>query len=110
VNYYAGIDVSMELSSVCIVDATEEIVKEAKVESHPAAMPHSSTAAAACVGSILMPEILLLLRAPFLFGYAKPVPVNFNALRNPRRDMRRMGRWRLQMPRSRRRHKTGGSG
>jgi len=39
------------------------------------------------VGTILMPAILLLLRAPFLFGYAKPVPVNFNALRNPRRDM-----------------------
>jgi Zn-dependent protease len=39
------------------------------------------------VGTILMPAILLLLRAPFLFGYAKPVPVNFNALRVPRRDM-----------------------
>ena len=39
------------------------------------------------VGTILMPAILLLLRAPFLFGYAKPVPVNFDALRNPRRDM-----------------------
>ena len=34
VNYYAGIDVSLESSSVCIVDATGEIVKEAKVESH----------------------------------------------------------------------------
>jgi Zn-dependent protease len=31
--------------------------------------------------------ILLLLRSPFLFGYAKPVPVNFRALRHPRRDM-----------------------
>jgi Zn-dependent protease len=31
--------------------------------------------------------LLLLLRSPFLFGYAKPVPVNFKALRNPRRDM-----------------------
>src|SRR5215475_10296330 len=38
VNYYAGIDVSLELSSVCIVDATGEIVKEAKVESHPDAL------------------------------------------------------------------------
>jgi len=38
-------------------------------------------------GTILMPAILLLLHAPFLFGYAKPVPVNFRALRNPRRDM-----------------------
>jgi Zn-dependent protease len=31
--------------------------------------------------------LLLFLRSPFLFGYAKPVPVNFRALRNPRRDM-----------------------
>jgi Zn-dependent protease len=30
---------------------------------------------------------LLLFHAPFLFGYAKPVPVNFRALRSPRRDM-----------------------
>ncbi len=39
------------------------------------------------VGTILLPGLLLLMRAPFLFGYAKPVPVNFRALRNPRRDM-----------------------
>jgi Zn-dependent protease len=38
-------------------------------------------------GTILLPGILLLARSPFLFGYAKPVPVNFSALRNPRRDM-----------------------
>jgi Zn-dependent protease len=38
-------------------------------------------------GTIFLPGILLLLRAPFLFGYAKPVPVNFRALRWPRRDM-----------------------
>src|ERR1700745_3256985 len=38
-------------------------------------------------GTILMPALLLLLRSPFIFGYAKPVPVNFRALRNPRRDM-----------------------
>ena len=38
-------------------------------------------------GTILLPSILLLLRAPFLFGYAKPVPVNFQKLRSPRRDM-----------------------
>ncbi len=36
--YYAGIDVSLELSSVCIVDAKGKIVKEAKVESEPAAL------------------------------------------------------------------------
>jgi hypothetical protein len=38
-------------------------------------------------GTILLPGILLLLRAPFLFGYAKPVLVNFQKLRSPRRDM-----------------------
>src|SRR4051812_16447106 len=39
------------------------------------------------LGTILLPGILLLLRSPFLFGYAKPVPVNFRALRNPRSGM-----------------------
>jgi Zn-dependent protease len=39
------------------------------------------------VGTILLPGLLLLARSPFLFGYAKPVPVKFAALRNPRRDM-----------------------
>ncbi len=39
------------------------------------------------VGTIVLPGILLLMRAPFLFDYAKPVPVNFRALRSPRRDM-----------------------
>jgi Zn-dependent protease len=37
-------------------------------------------------GTVVLPIILLLLRAPFLFGYAKPVPVNFRALRRPRLD------------------------
>jgi Zn-dependent protease len=37
-------------------------------------------------GTILLPGLLLLLNAPFLFGYAKPVPVNFRALQRPRRD------------------------
>jgi len=38
-------------------------------------------------GTLIMPAILLLSHAPFLFGYAKPVPVNFRALNNPRLDM-----------------------
>jgi Zn-dependent protease len=38
-------------------------------------------------GTIVLPGILLLLRSPFIFGYAKPVPVNFRALRWPRRGM-----------------------
>src|SRR5215467_9767366 len=37
-NHYAGIDVSLELSSVCIVDATGKVVKEMKVETHPEAL------------------------------------------------------------------------
>lgn len=32
------------------------------------------------VGTVILPGILLLAKAPFLFGYAKPVPVNFNRL------------------------------
>ncbi len=38
-------------------------------------------------GSILIPAILILSQAPFVFGYAKPVPVNFRNLRNPKKDM-----------------------
>ncbi len=38
------------------------------------------------VGTVLVPGLLLLLGG-FLFGWAKPVPVNFSALNNPKRDM-----------------------
>jgi Zn-dependent protease len=38
-------------------------------------------------GTLLLPALLLLSHSPFLFGYAKPVPVNFRALRHPRLDM-----------------------
>jgi Zn-dependent protease len=38
-------------------------------------------------GTLILPAVLLLSHSPFLFGYAKPVPVNFRALRNPRIDM-----------------------
>jgi Zn-dependent protease len=38
-------------------------------------------------GTILLPGLLLLSGTGFLFGYAKPVPVNFRRLNNPRRDM-----------------------
>ena len=38
-------------------------------------------------GTLILPGILLAMKAPFLFGYAKPVPVNFSRLRQPRRDM-----------------------
>lgn len=40
------------------------------------------------VGTILVPALLYFSTSgAFLFGYAKPVPVNFNNLRNPKRDM-----------------------
>ena len=38
-------------------------------------------------GTLILPGILLAMQAPFLFGYAKPVPVDFARLRRPRRDM-----------------------
>ena len=41
-------------------------------------------------GTLLLPFLLIMTGAPFLFGYAKPVPVNFTNLRNPRRDMVRV--------------------
>jgi Zn-dependent protease len=39
------------------------------------------------IGSVLLPVLLKLVGSPFLFGWAKPVPVNWENLRNPRRDM-----------------------
>ena len=38
-------------------------------------------------GTIILPAFLLLSKAGFVFGYAKPVPVNFAALRHPKRDV-----------------------
>jgi Zn-dependent protease len=39
------------------------------------------------LGTVILPGLLILSNAPFIFGYAKPVPVNFMALRSPRADM-----------------------
>ncbi|TJZ76179.1 site-2 protease family protein [Chitiniphilus eburneus] len=41
------------------------------------------------IGTVLLPLLCLMLPGGFLFGWAKPVPVNFGALRNPRAN----GRW-----------------
>ncbi|WP_282608394.1 site-2 protease family protein [Pelagibius sp. Alg239-R121] len=38
-------------------------------------------------GTILLPAMLLISGSSFLFGWAKPVPVRFDRLRHPRRDM-----------------------
>ena len=39
------------------------------------------------IGSLLVPGLLLLSGSKMLFGWAKPVPVDFNRLRHPKRDM-----------------------
>jgi len=39
------------------------------------------------VGTILIPGLMLAMKTGFMFGWAKPVPVDFGRLRNPRRDM-----------------------
>jgi Zn-dependent protease len=38
-------------------------------------------------GTVALPALLIAINAPFLFGYARPVPVNFANLRSPKRDM-----------------------
>jgi len=38
-------------------------------------------------GTVILPGLLLLSHSPFVFGYAKPVPVNFRNLNHPRLDM-----------------------
>ena len=39
------------------------------------------------VGTILVPAVLLIMSTGFIFGWAKPVPINFNALRSPKSGM-----------------------
>lgn len=38
-------------------------------------------------GTFVLPGLLILLKSPFVFGWAKPVPVAFHRLREPKRDM-----------------------
>ena len=39
------------------------------------------------VGTLLLPLFLRVLNAPFVFGWAKPVPINILNMRHPKRDM-----------------------
>jgi Zn-dependent protease len=39
------------------------------------------------VGTLLIPIVLFFVGSPFLFGYAKPVPIEYGNLRHPKRDM-----------------------
>ncbi|HAJ56212.1 MAG TPA: site-2 protease family protein [Candidatus Omnitrophica bacterium] len=38
-------------------------------------------------GTIFLPLMLIAMRSPVLFGWAKPVPINFASLKNPKKDM-----------------------
>ncbi|HQP91376.1 MAG TPA: site-2 protease family protein [Candidatus Omnitrophota bacterium] len=38
-------------------------------------------------GTVLLPLFLIAMRSPVLFGWAKPVPISFSNLKNPKRDM-----------------------
>ena len=39
------------------------------------------------IGTIFLPLMLLVTHAPIIFGWAKPVPVDFRSLQNPKKDM-----------------------
>lgn len=39
------------------------------------------------IGTIALPLLLLVTHSPVVFGWAKPVPVDFHSLNNPKRDM-----------------------
>src|SRR3989304_9250778 len=39
------------------------------------------------IGTLLVPALLVLLRTGFVFGWAKPVPITWENLRHPKRDM-----------------------
>ncbi|MBL7084751.1 MAG: site-2 protease family protein [Candidatus Omnitrophica bacterium] len=39
------------------------------------------------MGTVFLPLMLVLMGSPIIFGWAKPVPVNFSLLRQPKRDM-----------------------
>jgi len=39
------------------------------------------------IGTIFLPLILLVSHSPVIFGWAKPVPVNFRSLNDPKKDM-----------------------
>ena len=38
-------------------------------------------------GTVILPLLLIIMKSPFIFGWAKPVPVKFNRLKNPLQDM-----------------------
>jgi Zn-dependent protease len=39
------------------------------------------------IGTVILPLFLIVAQSPFMFGWARPVPVNYMNLRHPKRDM-----------------------
>ncbi len=39
------------------------------------------------IGTVVLPILLMIMNSPVVFGWAKPVPINFLALRNPKKDI-----------------------
>lgn len=71
-------EVSHGLMAECLGDDTAR--EEGRITLNP--IPHIDP-----FGSILLPLVLLTLGSPIIFGAAKPVPVNFNNLRDPKKGM-----------------------
>lgn len=43
------------------------------------------------IGTVILPLLLIMTNSPVVFGWAKPVPINFHNLRNPKRDIISVG-------------------
>lgn len=43
------------------------------------------------LGTIILPIMLIVMKSPVVFGWAKPVPINFMGLRNPKKDIMLVG-------------------
>jgi len=39
------------------------------------------------IGTLILPVLLMIMNSPVVFGWAKPVPINFLGLRNPKKDI-----------------------
>ena len=71
-------EVSHGIAALKLGDDTA--LREGRLTMNP--LPHVDV-----VGSILLPLFCWIVHSPVFFGWAKPVPVNFNRLRYPKRDM-----------------------
>jgi Zn-dependent protease len=39
------------------------------------------------IGTVVLPMLMIIMNSPVVFGWAKPVPINFLGLRNPKKDI-----------------------